>query len=161
MLALNCETVMTLAHSFLARAERGDVLVNVASTLAFLPMPRLAAYSGTKAFVAAFSEALWYEHRPRGVYVMALCPGITATRFQLNAGGHPEDLPSSLTQSPEQVVRFALAAIQRRSGPTRISGLKNRLFTLFARWLPRSSIIAMMGYVSRTWARVPSSKETT
>ncbi|MCM1971397.1 SDR family oxidoreductase [Streptomyces sp. G1] len=88
---LGCDAVITLAHAFLSGARRGDALVNVSSTLGSAPSPGLAVYSAGKAFVTAFSEALWHEQRPRGVHVMALCPGPTAS--DPGTGTEPESEP--------------------------------------------------------------------
>lgn len=136
-LRLNCEAVVTLAHAFLATAGPGAALVNVASTLAFAPQPGQAVYGATKAFVASFSEALWYEQRPRGVYVMALCPGPTATRPGLHA-----DVPAALVQSPEAVVATALTALRRRRRPTIVPGRANALLAAATRFLPRTTALS-------------------
>lgn len=97
MMHLNCEALVTLAHLFLSQPEPGDALLNVSSTLAFAPVPNLSVYSATKAFVTSFSESLWYEHKDRGVYVMGLCPGMTATESQPHTG---EDVPMRLGADP-------------------------------------------------------------
>jgi len=57
---------------------RGRVL-NVASIAAFQPVPGLATYAATKAYVLSLTESLAEELRDSGVTVTALCPGITAT----------------------------------------------------------------------------------
>jgi len=54
-------------------------IINVASTAALQPLPYMAIYGATKAFVLSFSEALWQEYRTRGVRVLAVCPGATRT----------------------------------------------------------------------------------
>jgi uncharacterized protein len=63
MMRLNMESLTALAHSYLRQARPGDALVNTASFLAYAPLPGAAAYSATKAFVAALSETLWWETR--------------------------------------------------------------------------------------------------
>jgi short-subunit dehydrogenase len=60
-------------------------VLNVASTAAFQPVPAMAVYAASKAFVLSFTEALW-ETRGSGVRVLALCPGATETRFFEVAG---------------------------------------------------------------------------
>lgn len=145
MLHLNCEALVTLAHAFLQNARPGDALINVGSTLSFLPAPTVAAYCATKSFVVSFSEALWVEQKARDVFVMALCPGITATQFQINAGGRFEDLPRRMIQTPEQVVDVALNALAKRHNPTVISGLKNLIFATLARLLTRRAVVTLMG----------------
>lgn len=145
MVRLNCEAVVALSYTFLKNAKAGDALMNVSSTLAFLPMPMLGLYCATKAFVTSFSESLWFEQKKRGVHVMDLCPGITSTSFQVNAGGKMEDLPASLAQTPEQVVSFALKHLEDRQRPTVISGAKNRSLAFVTRLMPRSAVVRMMG----------------
>ncbi|MFI5760723.1 SDR family NAD(P)-dependent oxidoreductase [Streptomyces sp. NPDC051563] len=161
---LGCDAVVTLAHAFLAGARRGDALINVSSTLGSAPAPGLAVYSAGKAFVTAFSEALWHEQRPLGVRVMALCPGPTGdttaaaeaapqTAAEAEAAAMPlpaapprrhQDAPAALVQSPRAVARTALRALERRSRPTVVPGRANALFILAARLLPRRVILALL-----------------
>ncbi len=97
--------------------------------MSVLPTPAQPVYSASKAFVAAFSECLWQEHRERGVYVMGLCPGITRTEFISRATAGEADgqsLPAALTQSTEQVVSEALKALDKRNKPLVTTGWVNR-----------------------------------
>src|SRR6185503_5359757 len=84
MVRLNCEALLILARHFLpamlARGKGG--IVNVASTAALQPMPYMAAYAATKAFVLDLSVAIAEEVRGSGVHVSALCPGPVPTGFQ-------------------------------------------------------------------------------
>ncbi|MFE2288318.1 SDR family NAD(P)-dependent oxidoreductase [Streptomyces sp. NPDC059443] len=148
---LGADAVVVLAHAFLSGARPGDALINVSSTLAHAPAPGLAVYSAGKAFVSAFSEALWYEQRPLGVHVMALCPGPTSTEPEPGPGPEPgarprphQDAPAALVQSPRAVVRTALRALDRRGGPTVVPGRSNSLFVLAARLLPRRTLLAVL-----------------
>ena len=54
-------------------------VLNVASIAAFQPIPSLATYAATKAYVLSLTESLSEELRGTGVTLTALCPGITAT----------------------------------------------------------------------------------
>src|SRR5690606_33339581 len=53
---------------------------------AFQPVPLMATYGATKAFVFSLSEALFAECRGAGVRVLAVCPGPVPTGFQAVAG---------------------------------------------------------------------------
>ncbi|MCX4982212.1 SDR family oxidoreductase [Streptomyces sp. NBC_00572] len=152
-LHLSGDAVVVLAHAFLSGARRGDALINVSSTLAHAPAPGLAVYSAGKAFVTAFSEALWYEQRPLGVHVMALSPGPTATEPETEPEPEPssraasrrhQDAPAAMVQSPAAVVRTALRALDRRTGPLVVPGRANSLFVLATRLLPRRTLLAML-----------------
>lgn len=142
---LNIGTVVKLSHAYLNTAKAGDALINVSSALAFMPMPVLGLYSATKAFVTSFSESLWFEQKPRGVYVMGLCPGITSTNFNEHSGGGTAATPKLMTQTPEQVVDTALKALKCHCKPTVISGVVNNIFAFMSRLMSRKAIASMMG----------------
>lgn len=69
-----------LRHFLPPMIERGNGrILNVASIAAFQPVPSLATYAATKAYVLSLSESLAEELAGTGVSITALCPGITAT----------------------------------------------------------------------------------
>lgn len=122
-LALNVNGLVELTHAFLPDliARRGGV-IHVASTAAFQPVPFMAIYAATKAFVLSFSEALWAENRERGVKVLALCPGATDTPFFERVGAEEAALGSRAT--PESVVDAAMKAFASNRSHV-IAGLGN------------------------------------
>src|SRR5690606_34074018 len=81
MLQLNIVTLNGLTRRLLpGMIARGwGRILNVASVSAFLPIPGLAAYAASKAFVLSLSESLAEETRGTGIHVCALCPGVTET----------------------------------------------------------------------------------
>ena len=83
MISLNVAGLTDLLSHFLPpMVERGSGRVlNVASIAAFQPVPSLATYAATKAYVLSLSEALSEELRGSGVTVTTLCPGVTATNM--------------------------------------------------------------------------------
>ncbi|HTG15865.1 MAG TPA: SDR family oxidoreductase, partial [Blastocatellia bacterium] len=80
---VNVQALVALTHLFgKAMASRGKGgIINVASNASFQPVPYMATYAATKAFVLHFSEAIRHELAEKGVQVMATCPGPTATSF--------------------------------------------------------------------------------
>ena len=68
MIDLNIKSLVDLTYRFLIpmRSRKHGTIVNVASTAGFQPVPFMATYAATKAFVLSFSEALWEENRPTG-----------------------------------------------------------------------------------------------
>jgi short-subunit dehydrogenase len=146
---LNCTAVVEMTHWFLpGMVSRGSGgVVNVASTAAFQPLPYMAVYGATKAFVLSFSEALWAENRARGVRVLALCPGATDTPF-FDVVAAPEASVGGARQDPEDVVARALKALE--SGRMHlISGTKNYLMANVSRFFPRRTVAAMTARVLR------------
>jgi uncharacterized protein len=114
MVRLNVNTPVELARLYLPgmRARRRGGIINVASNAAFQPVPYLAIYAASKAFILHFSEALAEEVGADGVRVMALCPGATDTAFW-NVAGIWENRRGWMT-SPEKVVTSGLRAFARR-----------------------------------------------
>jgi short-subunit dehydrogenase len=93
--------------------ERGSgAILNVSSVVGFFPTPKMAVYSGAKAFVTAFTEAVAEEVRGSGVTVSVLCPGLTRTEFQdVAQESQAGNLPAFAWQSAEDVVAEALAGL--------------------------------------------------
>jgi uncharacterized protein len=131
---LNVRALVALSHALLPMIERrqGGIL-HVASTAGFQPVPYMAVYAATKAFVLSFSEALWAEYRGRGVRIVALCPGATDTPFFARAG---EAAAFGQKARPEDVVRLGLAAFDQNR-PTAVHGLANALTAALPRLFPR------------------------
>ena len=75
-----------LSHFLPPMVSRGNGrILNVASIAAFQPVPSLATYAATKAYVLSLSESLAEELAGTGVSVTALCPGVTATNMVASA----------------------------------------------------------------------------
>lgn len=140
MIALNVQALVALCHVFLPAMQQREhgAILNVASTAAFQPLPGLAIYAATKAFVLSFTEALWAEARRKGVTVTALCPGPVDTPF-FEATGTPtlrSKVPNVMMMSPQAVVDAALAGI--KSGkPVVVPGLSNKATSVLPRFMPR------------------------
>src|SRR5205814_4286471 len=62
-------------------AQKRGAILNVSSSAGFLPLPGIAVYAATKAYVTSFSEAIRAETRDCGITVTALCPGPLHTEF--------------------------------------------------------------------------------
>jgi short-subunit dehydrogenase len=106
MLDVLVTAVLRLSHAALGpMAERGrGGIINVSSVAAFLPR---GTYSAAKAWVNSFSEWAHNEYKPKGVTVMALCPGFTKTEFHQRMEVKRGD--SFMWLEPEFLVRTALA----------------------------------------------------
>jgi short-subunit dehydrogenase len=149
MIQLNVRAVVELAHRFLEpmRERKRGTIINVASTAGFQPVPYMATYAATKAFVLSFSEALWDENRAHGVHVMALCPGVTETNFFEVAG--IDRPPMRTVQTPEEVVETALRALNRKKSLV-ISGWANWFVVEAERFVPRSAVVRVAGNALRS-----------
>ncbi|WP_150460082.1 SDR family NAD(P)-dependent oxidoreductase [Nesterenkonia ebinurensis] len=143
-LRVNIIATVDISHAFvpqLLESGRG-ALVNVASLTAYMPVPGMAVYAASKAFVVRFTEALAHEVRSTGLTVMALSPGPTASEFY-SASGTSES--GVRFQTPEDVVTTALRALCRKNPPhSVISGGLNRWIKRLVAALPRSTVLRLM-----------------
>lgn len=104
--------VMRLSHAAgHAMAQRGQgVIINVSSVAGWLPQ---STYGAAKSYVTAFSQSLRRELRRKGVKVMALCPGYTATEFHERANYAMGRLPKFMWLDADQLVATAWADMER------------------------------------------------
>jgi short-subunit dehydrogenase len=148
MIDLNISVLVALTHRYLQqmRERKSGTIINVASTASFQPVPFMATYAATKAFVRSFSEAIAEENRPHGITVTALCPGPTDTNFFNIADAKPLQIKGM--QSPEAVVETALNAV--KSGkPSVISGWTNYIGSVFGSLTPNRVVTRVIGNALR------------
>ena len=151
---VNVATVVSLTRALLPGliAEGTGALVNLASTAAFQPIPRMAVYAASKAFVLSFTEALAWETRATGLRVLALNPGPTDTEFSAIADS--SEATFGPKQSAAQVVDTAFRALDRSRTPASvISGTQNFLQTLGLRIAPRGVVLQVVGRGGETSGR--------
>jgi len=141
---LNISTLVQLSRLAIpGMVERGNgVVVNIASTAAYQPVPYMAVYAATKAFVLSFTEALWGELDGTGVSALALSPGGTKTEFfEVASEGKRQD-GFGMMQTVEQVVETAIAALDKHNPPPSvISGGMNAAMARSGRLIGRKSLI--------------------
>lgn len=71
------------------RERRYGKIINIASSIALVPTPKMVAYASAKAGVVGFTRALAIELAPFGINVNAVSPGPIATKSLL---GLPADV---------------------------------------------------------------------
>lgn len=143
MVTLNCVALTELTQAVLPQligAAQGTI-INVASTAAFQPIPRMAAYAGSKAYVLRFTEGLWAETKGSGVRVIAICPGPTDTAFFQVAG---DDQVMSNRRTPEQVVQTTFAGL-RANKPYVVDGPSNSFLAALAGVVPARLAMRISG----------------
>jgi short-subunit dehydrogenase len=138
MVRLNMLTVLRLAHAAgasLARQGKGSIL-NVSSVGSLQPIPEMATYSASKAFVTNFSESLHEELRGRGVTVTAVLPGLTKTKFVEKEDFEGTRFPAAFWSSAEDVAADALRAAARGDAIA-VPGVHNKAMMLLMDRFPR------------------------
>jgi short-subunit dehydrogenase len=114
--AVNITALTRLTHAvlpgFLARGAGS--IVNIASVLAFHPLPGFSVYNASKAFVLSFSQTLQGEVAGSGVLVQVVAPPAVDTDFWNKAGLPVSNLPAAAVMKPQHLVEAALRGLDRR-----------------------------------------------
>jgi short-subunit dehydrogenase len=125
---------MRLTHAALGpMVQRGSgQIVNVSSVAGFLPR---GTYSAAKAYVTRFSEWAHHEYAPRGITVMALCPGFVRTEFHQRMDVHQASAPKMLWLDADELVRDALSDLDAGKAVS-IPSLRYKVIANTARLVP-------------------------
>ncbi len=151
MLQLNIVALSELAHIVggQMQQEGHGRIVNVASTAAFFPGPKMATYYASKAYVLSFSQALAHELKPYGVSVTALCPGPTASGFQKAANLEKSNLMKDLAMPPAASVAAFAYKKMMQGAVVAIPGASNKLQVQIPRILPKSLMVKVVANIQK------------
>jgi short-subunit dehydrogenase len=128
-----------------ARGSGG--VVNVSSISGEQPIPFVATYSATKAFLTSMSESLHEELRGKGVTVTAVLPGFTRSEFH-DGADMGRSMPGFFWMTSEEVATSALDAVARGQAIC-VPGFGYRLLVVLSRHAPRTLVRRVAGMVGR------------
>ena len=148
MIDLNVGTLTDLCRAVAPQMikRKSGGIINVASTAAFQPGPKMAVYFATKAFVLSFTEALHEELKPHGVHVTCLCPGPTRTEFGDVAGFGGNGLFDRVAMESPEVVEAGLNGLDRNKAVV-VPGIANKVTANSGRFAPRSVVRRIAGAI--------------
>jgi hypothetical protein len=126
--------------------RKSGAILNVASTAAFQPGPKMAVYFATKAFVLSLTEALHEELKPHGIRVTCLCPGPTRTEFGEVAGFGGSSLFDRVAMEAPEVVAAGLKGLDRNHAVV-VTGLLNKVVAASTRFAPRPVVRKIAGSI--------------
>ncbi|HJQ57316.1 MAG TPA: SDR family oxidoreductase [Vineibacter sp.] len=148
LLQLNVVAVTALTRLFVGDmvGRGGGRVLNVASVAAFMPIPRLAVYAASKAYVLSFSEALSEELKGTGVTVTALCPGVTSTAMV--GGTDLSRLPSMMIMDAPAVAREGYTACMAGKA-VHVAGPANDIAVQWIKYQPDWLVRSVGGMLAR------------
>ncbi|MEU0971389.1 SDR family NAD(P)-dependent oxidoreductase [Streptomyces sp. NPDC005917] len=114
LVTLNVTSVTRIAAAAakaFANRDNGTI-INIASALALNIMPIGAAYSGTKAYVLAFTQGLAQEFADSNVTIQVVLPGGLRTAFWNGSGIELDQLPAESVMEPSVAAEAALAGLE-------------------------------------------------
>jgi len=137
MIRVHDEASLRLARAVLPSMKRRGkgVIINVASTLAYIPFVSNSVYCASKAFINVFSEVLQREVRRYGITVQALNPGMTKTDFHsTEVFKKVKSFKKNVREmEPEQVVDHSFRKLGKRL--IAIPGVDNLLMAGFGNFV--------------------------
>lgn len=141
MIHLNVLNVYQLSRLFfdemIARAE--GTIINISSTSALQPVPKMTTYAATKAFVKHFSESLTEELRIQKspVRILTVFPAaIKDTPFQQAAKMDKVKTFSGIAVTTAKEVAKDVWNAYQSGKNTIVSGKRMRLLNAFRNWMP-------------------------
>jgi len=150
MVRTNLEAVVALSSAYLPEMVRRGLgaILNVASLIAFQPVPFQATYGATKAAVLSFTDALHEELRGTGVTATAICPGPVRTEFGEAGGfgGADDRIPSFLWLSAKKVAEDAVSGLEKGERVL-VPGPVNQVAALYGQHLPRAILLPLVRHV--------------
>ena len=148
LISLNINALTGLMHHYVPHmTQRGHGrILNVASVAGFQPVPSMALYAASKAFVLSLTESVSEGLRGTGVSVTALCPGLTKT--EMVDALRAQDVPPFMMSSVSEVAREGVDAVMARE-VIRIPGLANQAAVTWAKLQPRWLVRGLGGLYAR------------
>lgn len=146
MLDLHVKSVTRMCRYFgedMKKRGSGRI-INMSSMSAWMTMPGINIYNATKAYILNFSRSLWYELKPHGVIVTAVCPGaVDTTLYGLSNYWRKVAVGLGVSMPPAKLVRKALKASKKGKKQT-MPGWINHLFVPLIKHLPDWFVFAVI-----------------
>lgn len=145
MIDLNMKALTQLCHLFLPTmvARKQGKIMNIASTAAFQPGPKMAVYFASKSYVLHLSEALHNEVKDSGVSVTAFCPGPTDTHFMEDSKMNKSKLVENKKLASSHSVALSGYRAMINAKPVKIHGLWNKALAFSVRLVPRKWVVTL------------------
>ena len=154
-IAVNVGALHALARLFIAPMEDrgGGRIINIASNSAFTPVPFMAVYAATKAFVRHYSEALGEELRLAGspVKVMTVCPAAAGdTNFSKRGAMENVRTFQSFTRTTATEIASDIIRGMDQDKPRIVTGAAMRASMVLMKFTPDFIVRRMVRWQSST-----------
>jgi len=143
MIDLNCRALTVMTELTLPYMKQGSRIAQFASVAAYQPVPYIATYAATKAFLLSYTRALSVEAEKRGIRVMAVCPYWTDSSFfdRAQPETHRYITKFTVMLDPRKVVEKAISDLYHTKKSVSIYGLKVKLQVLGVKLMPHSLVM--------------------
>ncbi|MBQ8294958.1 MAG: SDR family NAD(P)-dependent oxidoreductase [Clostridia bacterium] len=145
MVDLNCRSIVGVTRAAYPYMAKGGLVMLVASVAAFQPIPYIATYAASKAFVLSYGRALNKElQKTNGARCLCVCPFWTKTAFFDRAISPDEKTVVKkyvAMYTPDQIVKRAWKDAKKKRRDISICGVKAKGQTLLVKLLPHKLVM--------------------
>jgi short-subunit dehydrogenase len=143
MVDLNCRSIVGTTRAAFPYMAKGGAMILIASVAALQPIPYIATYGATKAFVLSYGRALNKELRKaRGARCLCVCPFWTKTAFFDRAYAEKTIVKKYVVMyKPEQIVKRAWKDLKKKKRDVSIHGVTARGQALLVKLLPHRLVM--------------------
>ena len=145
MVDLNCRSIVSVTKACIPYMKKGGVMLLVASVAAFQPIPYIATYAASKAFVLSYGRALNKELRKSmGAKVLCVCPFWTKTAFFDRAVAKNQNTvvkKYAVMYEPSQIVTRAWKDAAKKNKDVSICGAYSKGQALLVKLLPHKIVM--------------------
>lgn len=145
MVDLNCRSIVGITRAACPYITKGGLVMLIASVAAFQPIPYLATYGASKAFVLSYGRALNKELRKeKGAKCLCVCPFWTKTAFFDRAtasGGESVVKKYTAMYEPKQIVTRAWKDAKKKNRDVSIYGTKAKGQAFLVKLLPHRLVM--------------------
>ena len=143
MVDLNCRSIVGTTRAAFPYIAKGGQVILIASVAAFQPIPYIATYAATKAFVLSYGRAFNKELRKaRGARCLCVCPFWTKTAFFDRAHAEKTIVKKyAVMYEPTQIVKRAWKDMKKKNRDVSIHGAYARGQAWLVKVLPHSVVM--------------------
>ncbi len=143
MVDLNCRSIVSVTKACFAYMAKGGSMILIASIAALQPIPYIATYGATKAFVLSYGRALNRELRKeKGARCLCVCPFWTKTAFFDRAYAEKTIVKKyAVMYKPEQIVKQTWKDLKKKNRDVSIYGATAKGQALLVKLLPHRLVM--------------------
>lgn len=142
MVDLNCNGVLAITRDSIDYMAKDSLMMVIASVAAFQPIPYIATYAATKAFVLSYCRALNRELKKIGSRCLAICPFWTKTEFFDRAKKDDSIVKKYVVMyNPKDIVKRAWRDSKHKNRDVSIYGAFTRAQSVLIKLLPHRLVM--------------------
>ncbi len=155
---VNCVGTLDLTQKLIKMRDENEKfeVLTVSSLASSYPMPHMAVYAATKAFLTSMMTALAVEFKGKNVVICTVCPGGIPTTKEMKESIKSMGLGGRLSAaSPEKVAKVALKGLKKKKKVVIVGGF-NKFLAGISKIFSKSFMAVVVGNI---WKKSQSKRK--